>query len=63
MQKAKDALVIFLQSLPIDCYFNIICFGSNFTAFKANSVRYSDSLLKEAKQYAGSISANLGGKF
>lgn len=30
MEKAKEALTLFIQSLPQDTYFNVFSFGSNY---------------------------------
>ena len=30
MEKAKDALILFIKSLPQDTYFNVVSFGTNF---------------------------------
>lgn len=39
---AKDALSVFLKSLPITAYFNVISFGSSFYSMEDISVRAND---------------------
>jgi len=61
MNLAKEALQVFLHSLPVNSFFNIIVFGSSFKALFPDSRQYDDNSLQEAKNSAAYISANLGG--
>ena len=62
MELAKEALQVFLHSLPANSYFNIVIFGSSYQVlFPEGSRRYDDLTLKDAKVSAAGISANLGG--
>merc|ERR1711963_1228361 len=59
---AKEALKLFLHSMPVDCYFNIWSFGSNFSSlFKQGSKLYDDDTLAKAKNHVNSMSADFGG--
>jgi len=42
IQKAKEALVLFIKSLPQDTYFNVISFGSGSSSLFPKSVKYND---------------------
>ncbi|ODM94943.1 von Willebrand factor A domain-containing protein 5A [Orchesella cincta] len=46
---ASRALFLFLQSLPADCYFNVITFDEDFTCIFPQSVKYSQETLEQAK--------------
>lgn len=62
IQQAKSATHIFLRSLPADARFNIVLFGSTFTAFSSSgSVPYSEASLQAAAAYVDAIEATLGG--
>ncbi|XP_065573320.1 von Willebrand factor A domain-containing protein 5A-like [Artemia franciscana] len=61
ISQAKEALLIFLQSLPLDCYFNIIGFGSTYTSLFPKSVQYTEDSLRAAKEHVKGLGANLGG--
>ncbi|ODM88037.1 von Willebrand factor A domain-containing protein 5A [Orchesella cincta] len=57
IQLAKEALLLFLQSMPADCYFNVITFQSYFKCFFPNSVKYSQETLEYAKQRVNALKA------
>lgn len=61
MEKAKQALIIFLRSLPSDSYFNIISFGSSYEKMYPESIRYENKKMKEAVSKIERMSANFGG--
>ncbi|OAG11750.1 uncharacterized protein CC84DRAFT_1079020 [Paraphaeosphaeria sporulosa] len=58
---AKQALQIFLKSLPVGAMFNICSFGSGYSFLWPRSVAYSQKTLDEAVQHVGSLAANYGG--
>ncbi len=60
--KARDTLQLFLASLPQNCLFQVIGFGSSFQLlFPQGSVRYSPETLKVAQDHAKNLKADLGG--
>ncbi|CAK70304.1 unnamed protein product (macronuclear) [Paramecium tetraurelia] len=61
ISKAKEALILFLKSLPQDSEFNIISFGSNFYSLWNESKMYSQNSLEQAINHVQSMDANLGG--
>lgn len=58
---ARKAMLVFLHSLPADCYFNVVGFGSTFQFLFPSSVKYDDGSLKQAVTHAKTVEANLGG--
>ena len=62
MTMVKKALSLFLHSLPPDCRFNIVSFGSRFThLFEKKSAEYNDRSLKKAKVHVENMTADYGG--
>ena len=61
MNLAREALLVFLHSLPASSYFNVFIFGSRHQSLFPDSRRYDDDNLREAKVSCEGISANLGG--
>ena len=61
MEMAKEALQVFLHSLPINSYFNIIVFGSRYEKMFDESKKYDDDTLSTAKKFAAKIEADMGG--
>ncbi|RIA99005.1 hypothetical protein C1645_557241 [Glomus cerebriforme] len=61
MKKAAQALELFLRSVPEDCYFNIISFGSHYDPLFPKSQIYSEKSLSEALNLAQTMDSNYGG--
>ena len=49
MDLAKEALLVFLHSLPVRSYFNVIIFGSNYKSLFPESRIYDDHSFQDAK--------------
>ena len=47
MEKAKSALMLFLASLPTDCYFNICSFGSRHELLYNKSVKNTTEIVNK----------------
>ena len=58
---AKESLVLFLKSLPISSYFNVVCFGSYSCSLFPCCQRYTRDSLEKACAYVNSIRADMGG--
>ena len=59
---ARQAMLLFLKSLPVNCYFNIIRFGSQYkTLFNEVTSIYNEENVKNAEQLINRIQAELGG--
>ncbi|KDR71708.1 hypothetical protein GALMADRAFT_776428 [Galerina marginata CBS 339.88] len=62
MMRAKEALVIFLQSLPPQgTLFNIFSFGSEYSSLWPSSQPYTPFTLDVARRHVDSMSADMGG--
>lgn len=49
---ARDALSIFIRSLPIGCKFSIISFGSRFEGLQYNNVDFGIEYNESSKDFA-----------
>ncbi|CAF4668073.1 unnamed protein product, partial [Rotaria sp. Silwood1] len=59
---ARQAMVLFLKSLPVNCQFNIIRFGSDYrTLFNNVTEKYNEQNSRQAEQLISQMSADLGG--
>src|SRR6266480_531374 len=61
MKKAAQALELLLRSLPEDCYFNVISFGSRHDSLFPKSQMYSEDSLSKALSLAQTMTSNYGG--
>ncbi|RHZ83023.1 hypothetical protein Glove_100g22 [Diversispora epigaea] len=61
IKKAKEALELILRSLPDDCIFNVVSFGSKFTSLFPKSEPYAEKTFKKALNHAKSMDASYGG--
>jgi hypothetical protein len=58
---ARQALLVFLKSLPVGVKFNICSFGWSHSFLWPKSVTYNQVNLEEAVRHAGTLEANYGG--
>jgi hypothetical protein len=59
---ARQAMLLFLKSLPVNCHFNIIRFGSSYeTLFKDITATYNKENAQQAEQLTHNMHTNLGG--
>lgn len=62
IELACQAMVLFLKSLPINCHFNIIRFGSAYKSlFSDMTTIYNDDTVRQAEQLINNMKADLGG--
>jgi len=45
IEKAKEALILCLKSLPINSFFNVYSFGNNFISLYKESVKYEENII------------------
>lgn len=57
----RQALQIFLKSLPVGVMFNICSFGSSYDFLWERSVAYSEETLSQAVRHVDTFDANYGG--
>jgi len=64
METTKDALILFLKSLPADAHFDIVSFGSNFVHMSKDSsdgFAYTDKNVDRAITEVRAMYADMGG--
>ncbi|CAF1159627.1 unnamed protein product [Adineta steineri] len=59
---ARQAMLLFFKSLPVNCYFNIVRFGSQYeTLFNEITAVYNENNAQQAEQLIKQMQADLGG--
>mmetsp|Transcript_8452 Transcript_8452/g.7503 ORF Transcript_8452/g.7503 Transcript_8452/m.7503 type:complete len:125 (+) Transcript_8452:355-729(+) len=61
IEMAKNALLLFLRSLPVNSKFNVVGFGSSHELYSKSSVDYTFDNLQDAEIKISKMDANLGG--
>ena len=61
IEQARLALLLFLRSLPAECKFNVVGFGSTFQCLFPAAVTYTDANVSVAVAHALEMQADLGG--
>ncbi len=61
MAKAKEALTLFLKSLPIDTYFQVVSFGGSYQKMFASSQKNGNHSIADALGKIAPITADMGG--
>ena len=57
----KQALLLFIQSLPAGSYFQLIGFGSNFKKYNEQPVEYNQANVRNIINVINDLKANMGG--
>jgi len=59
---ARQAMLLFLKSLPVNCHFNIVRFGTTYKAlFNEITAIYNEINAQQAEQLINGMKADLGG--
>ena len=61
IELVKQALLLFIQSLPANSYFQLIGFGSNFIKYNEEPVIYNNENVKNINTVINDLKADLGG--
>ena len=61
IELVKESLLIFIQSLPKNSYFQIIGFGSNYKMYNKTPVKYNNSNIKEIMIKIKAFRGDMGG--
>ncbi len=61
IEQSKNLLQLFLRSLPLNCHFNIISFGSGVKVFSSQSVVYDEHTMQKASIHVQEMEADMGG--
>src|ERR1700723_1408656 len=62
MNTLRDAMTVFLKSLPKECHLNIYSFGSSYSSLWEKSRQYSQETLDAAIHHVSTtFNANMGG--
>ena len=61
----KEAMKLFIKSLPPDCHFQVVSFGDRYSSMvlkeKEDVHAYNESTVEEALQQIEMINADMGG--
>ena len=57
----REALQVFLKSLPETCRFNLVGFGDSISSLWESPMQYNQNSLDTATQYVSSLNADMGG--
>ncbi len=58
MRTANEALIMFLKSMPVDSYFNIVSFGSDYKFMYKKSQPYKEDILEKTIAEVEKFKAN-----
>ena len=61
IQRAKETLLLLLKSLPVECFFNVVSFGSSHSSLFDQSQEYSEYTLQQAIDLQKTMDSDMGG--